>query len=150
MKSVNIDRIISENINRFVKRVINESAFDYVSQGEPINELKEYLSSVGNITFGLSGDFEFETPSYDWYIEYKIDPNVYSTYDSGSYDVEPSYDVHGENDFEFNVFELYCYTKDGEEVPFETTDEIADAFKNIINIDYDGYDIPSADEYFDR
>ena len=150
MKNININKIISENINRFVKSVIKESEFDYVSQDEPINELKEYVGTVGNITFNLSGDFDFETPSYDWVIEYKIDPNVYSTYDSGLYDIEPSYDMHGEDDFEFNVFEIYCYTKDGEEVPFETTDAIADAFKRIITINYDGYDIPSAEEYFDR
>lgn len=149
MKGLNIDRIISENINKFVNNLIKESEFNYVQNANPTSELASYLRQVGRITLNLDGDFEFETPSYFWSLEYKIDPSVYYTHNSGSYYDEPSDDIHGADNFDFNVFELYCFTKDGDEVPFETTDEVVAAFRKVVEVDYDGYDMPSADEMYD-
>lgn len=146
---LNIDRIIKENINSYVNNIIKESEFDYVSnQSDPINELINYIKSVGKINLGINNDeFMFKTNSYEWVLNYSIESNAVADDYSGSYDVEPSREYKYEDEWYFDEFELYCYTIDGDEVPFTVTDEIVSAFKSITNVNYDGYDYPDSSIY---
>lgn len=146
---VNIDRIISENINKYIrKNVIKESEFNYI-ESNPTQDLIEYIKGVGNINLSINNDkFDFETRNYDWTLMYNISSNaVADEYPSLDYDVPSSVETKYEDEWDFDSFELYCYTKDGEEVPFTVSEEIVSAFKSISNVDYNDYQYPDSSIY---
>lgn len=137
-----IDAIISETINRyFSNNIIRESDFGYVVNGDPKQEFIEYIKSNG---LNLSIDYyeeEFETPSYSMFIDYRIASNAYIDEYPGSYDIEPQSELMGEDDWNFEEFQVTCFDKEtNEETTIDIDDELLMFVKNHTRVDYDGHE----------
>lgn len=143
MSRINIDRIINENINKFVKKVINESNFDYVTTNNPIGELNEYIEN-SSFNFSINGNtYEFSTESFEWVINYHIVSDAYAEDDIVPYDAEPSTSYYGEEDWYFDEFKLHCFTKDGDEVDIKYGEDLISRIEDNSTVDYDGYEYPN-------
>lgn len=137
-----IDAIISETINRyFSNNIIRESDFGYVVNGDPKQEFIEYIKSNG---LNLSIDYyeeSFETPSYSMFIDYRIGSNAYIDEYPGSYDIEPQSELMGEDDWDFEEFQVTCFDKEtNEETTIDIDDELLMFVKNHTRVDYDGHE----------
>jgi len=139
---VNIDRIIRENINKFVNNIIKESEFDYVvnHNSNPLDELINKLKD-GVILKPDNGELEIETPSYMFYIDYELDTNLsYKSY-PGDYLTPPETEIFGEDDWTVSYLKVECFDHDGEEIQVETPQELYSLIEKVGELDLDGYEM---------
>ncbi len=144
-----LQNIIKEGIDNYVNKIIRESSINVLDDAK-----NEFLQAIQNNPLTLSvgrGDIEIPSQNFTFFINYELTSEAYYDQSYGNYDTAPWGETYNDDKYEITYFNVTAMDEEsGMDLNFVPDDDMFSIIKQSISVDYDGYDMPSKDEYMDN